>query len=262
MKTFLRRVIERKGYRLERITDADDLDAFFASVSPVALEQPLIRIGGPHDGGYLVPDDLQGIVACFSPGVADRASFEEQLAAMGIRSFLADRSVDAAPVTHDLISFEKKFLGDSNEEDVMRLEDWIGDHQGAVGGADLLLQMDIEGAEYRVLLDTSVEILRKFRILVVEFHEMDRLFDRGAFPFIRQAFDRVLEGFDVVHIHPNNLRAVVSYGSYEVPPLMEFTFLRKDRSRKSGTAVSLPHPHDSPNVPGFPDIALPGCWKG
>lgn len=30
---------------------------------------PLVRIGGDWDGAYLVPDDLAGVAACFSPGV-------------------------------------------------------------------------------------------------------------------------------------------------------------------------------------------------
>lgn len=39
----------------------------------------LIRIGGALDGAYLVPDDLDGIEACFSPGVSNRKDFEDEL---------------------------------------------------------------------------------------------------------------------------------------------------------------------------------------
>jgi hypothetical protein len=40
---------------------------------------PLIRLGADGDGGYLVPDDLEDVAACFSPGVDDRASFESAM---------------------------------------------------------------------------------------------------------------------------------------------------------------------------------------
>ncbi len=33
-------------------------------------------MGGENDGGYLVPDDLEGIEYCFSPGVSNIATFE------------------------------------------------------------------------------------------------------------------------------------------------------------------------------------------
>ena len=41
----------------------------FQLLKPKASKTPLIRIGGDGDGSYLVPDDLEGITACFSPGV-------------------------------------------------------------------------------------------------------------------------------------------------------------------------------------------------
>ena len=81
------------------------------TVSPVATEHQLVRIGGSADGGYLVPDDLAGISALFSPGVADTADFESVFAARGVPCFLADYSVDAPPVSSPLFHFEKKYLG-------------------------------------------------------------------------------------------------------------------------------------------------------
>jgi hypothetical protein len=44
-------------------------------VRPVKTNFDLIRLGSKNDGGYLVPDDLDGIVACFSPGVSRIANF-------------------------------------------------------------------------------------------------------------------------------------------------------------------------------------------
>lgn len=63
------------------------------------------------DGGYLIPDDLEGISACFSPGVDDRATFETSLIARGIPCFLADASVDKAPIDGDMIHFTKVSWG-------------------------------------------------------------------------------------------------------------------------------------------------------
>ena len=53
---------------------------FVASVmKPKASPFGLIQIGDNKDGAYLAPDNLQGISYCFSPGVSDRKTFEDEL---------------------------------------------------------------------------------------------------------------------------------------------------------------------------------------
>jgi hypothetical protein len=52
-----------------RLTPRLELVALLERLYPVEGGHPLIRVGPDGDGGYLLPDDLSGIVACFSPGV-------------------------------------------------------------------------------------------------------------------------------------------------------------------------------------------------
>src|SRR5205823_127248 len=79
-------------------TDRTAVRDLVALLHPLATEHSLIRLGDRGDGGYLVPDDLESVEACFSPGVDDRASFETSLIERGIPCFLADASVDCAPI--------------------------------------------------------------------------------------------------------------------------------------------------------------------
>lgn len=232
--------------------------AFLAQIRPISTEHRLIRVGSEGDGGYLVPDDLEGITACFSPGVADVADFESDMARRGMRCFLADYSVDAPPITDPLFDFEKKYLGSITNDVYMTLESWV--QRKADGSDNLLLQMDIEGAEYDVLLDAPKELLARFRIVVVEFHNLHGLFDPMAFVPIKLAFLKLLAAFDVVHIHPNNCFAPMAQGDIAIPPVMEFTFLRRDRISRKGHALTYPHDLDRANVRGQPDYPLPACW--
>jgi hypothetical protein len=79
-------------------TSAKELQQFIYPLRPVTCCKDLIRVGYDNDGGYLVPDDLEGIAACFSPGVGDRAFFETDLLdRFNIPSYLADKSVDGPP---------------------------------------------------------------------------------------------------------------------------------------------------------------------
>jgi hypothetical protein len=248
----------KRGYRIATTSDPSALRRFFRSIHPIVTEHGLIRIGGEGDGGYLVPDDLGGVATCFSPGVSKIADFELDLAGRGIKCFLADYSVEAPPVTHDLFHFEKKFLGTVEDAKFMTLENWV--ERNAPDGRDMILQMDIEGAEYGVILDTSHEVLRKFRMIIVEFHDLDALVDRRGLDLLSLAFGKLLVDFDVVHIHPNNVSGTAVYGEFVIPSILEFTFLRKDRIGTRRPAQTFPHPLDSPNVAYRNDRPLPRCW--
>ena len=124
----------------------------------------------------------------------------------------------------------------------------------------MILQMDIEGDEYDVIFDTSNDILKRFRIIVIEFHRLDTLLDRYGYQIINTAFRKLLKNFSVVHIHPNNCSEPVRFKEYSFPPVMEFTFLRNDRVSEADFVESFPHELDRMNVPGNNDFSLPKYW--
>jgi len=244
--------------RIGRTTEVARLKEFFRAVKPVWTNHDLIRVGGQRDGGYLVPDDLENIEICFSPGVSVIADFEQDLVSRGVKCFLADHSVEAPPFKHELIDFEKKYLGPVEDNVFMTLENWI--NRKAPNKTDFILQMDIDGGEYGVIFDTSLDTLRKFRILVIEFHGLGQLCDKLGFELINLTFTKLLRDFDVVHIHPNNCFPTIRYQGFEIPPLLEFTFLRKDRISNKQSAVTFPHPLDRKSVQANEDYPLPKCW--
>jgi len=254
----LYRFLLAKRKRLVSTTDPDDLREFMNLIGPIDSGHELIRVGPQGDGGYLIPNDLVGLTACFSPGVSDVADFELRLAEQGVPCFLADYSVMQAPVSHPLLSFERKFLGLKNDEVFVTLNQWV--EQKAPNQSEFILQMDIEGAEYEVLFDTSDDVLKKFRIMVIEFHNLDKLMVSGEFTLLNLIFKKIHKFFDVVHIHPNNCAPAYSYQEFQIPPIMEFTFLRRDRVTNRQRVVQFPHAFDRKNIDDLPDFSLPKCW--
>lgn len=246
------------GVSVARRTDKAAVRDLVAQLYPLVTEHPLIRLGSRGDGGYLIPDDLEGVAACFSPGVEDRATFETDLIERGIPCFLADASVDGAPIKGDMVHFTKKFLGTINNDITITLDDWVSANRP--GNDDLILQMDVEGAEWSVLLNTSRGTLRRFRIMVVELHDLERLMDKHAFTIIKSTFQRLLEDFYIVHNHPNNYGRSVRCGSFTIPRVQEMTFIRKDRVKDTKFAQIFPHPLDEKNDVNGPDIPLPSQW--
>jgi hypothetical protein len=264
MRGFAKSQLERLAgdrFWLEHSADPDEVRQLIKRLSPVAIEREMIRVGSPVDGGYVAPDDFEGITTAVSPGVSTEVSFDLMLAERGIEIYMADASVPAPPVQNPRFHFHKKFLDVFEDHDNMRMDTLCASIDPAHAG-DRILQMDIEGAEYRVLLDASDETLKSFRIMLIEFHDLDRMF--AAFPMrmIKATFDKLLRFHDIVHIHPNNVSGPRVRGDIEIPPVMEFTLYRKDRSVVvPGQKLAFPHPLDQDNLPHLPGYALPDCWR-
>jgi hypothetical protein len=241
-----------------RVTSFEKLNNFFQLIKPIKSQIDLIRLGGEKDSGYLIPNDLEGIKTCFSPGVSVEAFFENDLSKIGIKSYMADFSVEASPIENENFDFIKKYIGFENSPNFISLEDWIASKQA--NDDEMILQMDIEGGEYNVLLDTSRETLSKFRIILIEFHKFDLLLNSNSFDLISSSIYKLLRDFQIVHIHPNNCSETIKYKNYEIPPIIEFTFLRKDRVSNFSYETKFPHKLDRKNIETKPDIILPKCF--
>lgn len=246
-------------YRSVGKTDTGAVVELILSLRAKMPVKPLIRIGPDQDGGYLLPDDLDGIRYAFSPGIAYESRFEAALADMGIHVFMADFSVDGPAVANERFTFLKKFIGSYNSATHITLDDWIESCIGA-DTSDLLLQMDIEGAEYEVLLNCSDRAINQFRIIVLEVHQMGRLFERSQFPIFQAVFRRLLRTHNVVHIHPNNYCGAVEIDGVTIPHIMELTFYRNDRPVEGFFLGKYPHPLDRPNKSNKPEMVLPDIW--
>jgi hypothetical protein len=226
---------------------------------PLSIDKELIRLGPKGDGGYLVPNDLTGIQACFSPGVNFESGFEQDCAALGMKVFLADKSVDGPAVKNEWFHFTKKFVGVTTNDDFMTLANWVTSSLPEKN-TDLLLQIDIEGYEYEVFLSTSDALMQRFRIIVAEFHSLHLLWSWPFFQLAGRAFEKILQTHSCVHIHPNNHESHIKMNGLDIPRVMEFTFLRNDRIENPSYQNKFPHPLDDDNNPNQIGLSLPKCW--
>lgn len=258
-KIGVKRIISKFGFQISFNSNPKEIKEFIDLCHPILTDKKLIRIGDFTDGGYLIPDDLNGINFCFSPGVDQTASFEFEMAKRNISSFMIDYSVDSPPVENKLFHFEKKYLGVTNNDVFTTLDSWVMS-KNIKEEEDLILQMDIEGAEFETLLHTTDKTIFKFRIIVIEFHGLDELINPKGLQIIRATFSRLLKNHSIVHIHPNNISPTVNYKGLEIPPTMEFTFLRNDRFQNSSFESNYPHLLDAKCIPTKEDIILPRTW--
>lgn len=237
----------------------DKVKSLFAQFQPYQTGIPLIRVGGAYDGGYLLPDDLDGIVASFSPGVDVTMTFDTDIVGRDIPVFMADASVDAVDTSHPLMTFDKLFVGAKTARNVVSMQDWIAKYAPPQG--DLLLQMDIEGGEFETILAMRDEDLARFRIIVIELHYLEDAFHVSGYARWSEFMKRLTDHFVICHVHPNNYFPVTEKDGLAFPSLPELTLLRRDRVRADLTpATQFPHPLDSPNVAENEDWVCPPFW--
>lgn len=256
--------IKLDGGKQQASSQQEMLDVF-RLMRPEPVSKQLIRIGGPQDGSYLIPDDLEGIRACFSPGVNNFKYFEDVLVRdYGIDCHMCDYSSDVelfhTPLIEGKQTFDKKWLDNKPGDDNISLDDWVRDKAPE---GDLLLQIDIEGAEYRNLLSVSDEVLSRFRIIAVEVHALHTIGNAGILRTVLQPFfKRMRDLFFVAHAHPNNCCGAfqIPGTGIQIPRVLELTYLRRDRVAEEKYPTFIPHPLDVKNVARNDHIHLGEEW--
>ena len=153
----------------------------------------------------------------------------------------------------------KKYIGCYNNDDYITLDSWVNSTK-IKKNKDLMLQMDIEGAEYLSLVNISDDLIKLFRIIVIEFHDLHKFWNKGFYDIASVCFDKILLNHTCVHIHPNNFEPIDSNNGIEIPMAAEFTFIRNDRFSTKSYQKSFPHNLDNDNSNERESILLPKIW--
>lgn len=227
------------------------LPASGARLRPLALTD-MIRVGRDHDGGYVLPRRIiDAADAVLALGLNDDWSFEEALVAMkadliihgydhtvGHRSFarevafaMARLPLGKGTITQlrerwKTLKSYKRFFSSPNRHYAQKITDQPDtpletDINGALQQMDsdhILIKMDIEGSEYRIV-DQLVENADRIVGACIEFHDIH--------PF-RIVFNSVIDTlcgpFAIAHAHPNNYGKVSPDG---MPDVLEITFVNR-----------------------------------
>jgi hypothetical protein len=256
IKNFLRNILLKNNLILNKYTKNQKklVNEFLAKIKIIDSSYRLIRIGGNNDGGYLIPDILNEIEFCFSPGVGNKSSFEDHLLNFNIKSFLADGTVDYSG-KHE---FTKKNLNSFNDENNITLESWVHEKVKDESNDKLLLQMDIEGSEIEVLYNTNISLLNRFKCIIIEFHQFNKIIDDLGLKIYSDIFDKILKTHYIIHIHPNNESKILNINKNNIPNLLEITFINKKIVKHINKInYNLPHKLDQKCSPSLKEIKCP-----
>jgi hypothetical protein len=258
--SFVNDILKSKTFIMFQIRNLDDVFTDFRLLPNNLMWMELIRIGSLADGGYFLPNILSKDMICFSPGYGGKKEFEDDLSERGITSYICDLSYDEIPNLRANQFYSKFELVDEevDNNNQKTLNQWIADTK-IKSDAQLILQMDIEGAEYKILQKIDINLLRKFTIVLIEFHRLDLLFISNDFSrMFNEVLTKLFSEYILVHLEVNNEGEFIKHSFKKFPKVVELTFVKKDvyqnwNSHNVNTEVI----YRSVNNPDMPYVAYP-----
>lgn len=258
-RTYLLRFFYKINLNVRRIVKEDKVLLLIKTFKIYETNHKLIRLGDDGDGGYLVPDDLLGISACFTGGAGKTIKFEYDLANLGIKCFINDYSIDSSIFPyHEKIFLSKKFLGTENSDKYIFFKEYL--EKNTSDNQDYILKLDIEGDEYEIFQSLTEENLKRMRIIIFEIHDFTNIIAPLGFEIIKKIFSKLQKNHSIVHICPNNVTPGIKFSKkLTLFDQLEITLLRNDRIIEKNLAKNFPHSLDSKGNSIF-NNRLPKCF--
>src|SRR5262249_34085789 len=230
---------------------------FLRLIRPLDIdEKSKIRVGGPHDGGYVMIDDFEQVAAALSIGVGHEISWDTDMSRRGFCTFQFDHTIDAPPVLQPRFRFFNKTVAPGGKlkseialADILELEELRDD-------CDIVMKMDIEGDEWAVLDATSEYSIKRLRQFVIEFHDIHKFASPEWADRALRVFTKITRTHQVVHVHGNNHSGFAVLGGIPFPAVAEVTLVRKDHHTFTKPHHSWPTELDAPNQPKLADLSL------
>ena len=218
-----------------------------------------LRIGEEGDGGYVICDLLDSKYdALYSYGSDDNIKFERSFHKLyGADSYVYDHTIDKITDKPDYIHFFKEGVNHVKTDEMDTIESHLIKN-GHIDSKNLIMQMDIEGCEYNVLL-TSRKVLNNFSQIIVEFHfGVDLPFNQFEIRKnqILKTLEMLNDNFACVHIHANNC-VLQPWFDINFPRFFEVTYVRKDCiPEMEAETTAYPTIYDYPNNKNKPEMTL------
>lgn len=231
-------------------------------VSPMdVVGGTLVRKGCPNDGGYIMLDSGLRSAVAYSLGIAGDVSWDLDMAALGCQIYQYDHTIDALPVSHPAFHwFRIGIAAQDSPDGLMCSLDTLIQRNGHVGRNDLILKMDIEGAEWDLFETMPESTLRQFSQIVMEMHHFAGAAGHPSGPLFYQKFENILRKLDAthqcVHVHANNNGGLGIIGGTIIHDLLELTYVRRSDHQFEECRRIFPTPIDMPNVTTAPDYFL------
>ena len=171
-----------------------------------------------------------------------------------------DHTINALPEENPHFHWSKTGLTgvfDPNHPELETLPRLIK-RNGHENDYNMILKMDIEGAEYSVLQTIDEDTLNHFSQILIEFHWLTSMQIENE---IGMCLDKLNATHQLVHAHGNGTtgKEYIIRGGLVLPMLIEGTYLRRSDYKFVKSKKFYPTKLDMPSTPGNTEIPM-GYW--
>jgi hypothetical protein len=240
------------------LPDSPDIAGVLALLAPQDIvSHRKCRVGPRTDGGYVMFDALDGAGPVYSFGIGANVGFDEDFAQRGRSIFMFDHMIERLPKQHPAFHFMRRGISarDDAAKQTFSLDYFIRE-LGHAGRRDLILKMDVEGAEWDVLAEAAPADLDRFQQIVLEVHCLLQLGDPEFRGTVARALRKMNENFLLGHVHANNYGRLGVIDGFAVADVLELTYIRKDLAVGRPSRAFYPLAIDHSNQHHRPDILL------
>ena len=217
----------------------------------------MIRKGRPHDGGYVMLNDFENSHIAYSVGIGYDVSWDLDMAAYGMDIYQYDHTVDAPPEANPHFRFFKTGIAGVTDPkgSFKSLGDMIRDNKHE-NRTDMILKMDVEGAEWEAFEHMGDDVLPHFSQIVLELHRFINADIPGHSEKILAGLAKLNHFHCPVHVHVNNYGNTAMLGGVFINDTLEVTYVRKSDHTFTDCTKIFPTELDTPTNPAAPDIYL------
>ena len=220
----------------------------------------LIRIGNMNkDGGYIMANNFLPDGIAYSFGISNDVGWDTIMARYDYDIYMYDHTINGLPTENPKFHYRKEGISGKDEENLpLKTLDYFLKTNNHTKKKNMILKMDVEGAEWDFLETVDTRTLKKFDQIVFEMHNIVRpsCADRAL-----KLLEKLNKSHQLIHLHGNNSGYLLQVGDTIFPDVIETTYVNKENYYTyDDECVILPSPLDVPNDMGRPDVTL-GLWN-
>jgi hypothetical protein len=211
------------------------------------------RFGDNLDGGYVLFNEIKSGTNCISIGAGTNISFDTAISRFVEEVHLYDHTIQTLPqVAPENVKFFQKGLGITTVGDYLSLEDCVAKFPIE---SNLILKMDIEGAEWDVLDTDDLLDLSRFDQIAIEFHNFYKVSNEAFFCKVIRVLTKLNASHQVINLHANNWGKFEIVANVPFADVLEVTYISRLRFNEVNTQNTYSIPN-KPCNPFGPEIEL------
>ncbi len=217
----------------------------------------MVRVGGDHDGGYIMANVFD-VTGAISIGIGTDVTWDLSITSKGIPVAMFDPTIKQPPMVVNEGRFLQIGLGPSKSEGTLRTLGEILELANFGENEDLILKVDIEGAEWTAFQGVEAEELTRFKQMVFELHDIRNLQSVSEASSIIQTLRKFNSSHMPVHVHANNYDSLVRFDRYWFPNTIEVSYIRRDLMVNPSPKMRVRCDLDAPCDSRVSDICIEG----